>query len=138
MKNKLILVLSLLLISAMVLSGCASPSGDLMKGRPGRAEAEGVCNRYEIKSFYSSGGRAGNLFMHGLDLYVERFSCANIQGTPGMVIGQHCPDLLPAGDNLCPGYCCFRISAGPDRPPLGSNCRRDNDGQRNNSGWFCR
>ncbi|MDD2396999.1 MAG: serpin family protein [Tissierellia bacterium] len=32
MKNKLILVLSLLLISAMVLSGCASPSGDLMKG----------------------------------------------------------------------------------------------------------
>ncbi|HCS09914.1 MAG TPA: serine proteinase inhibitor, partial [Clostridiales bacterium] len=32
MKNKLILILCLLLITAMVLSSCASPSGDLMKG----------------------------------------------------------------------------------------------------------
>ncbi len=32
MKNKLILVLCILLISAIVLSSCASPSGDLMKG----------------------------------------------------------------------------------------------------------
>ena len=32
MKNKLILVLCLLLIATIVLAGCASPSGDLMKG----------------------------------------------------------------------------------------------------------